>query len=168
MEKSYLDNAATTPLSPLVADAISAALTLYANPSSLHGPGVEAEKQVDAARANVARLLGVSPASLVFTSGGTEANNLAIKGFLARSRQRGRLVTSSIEHPSVLEVFKEFEMQGWEVLRLPVDDRGQVQLKALEEALAQPVQFLSIMAVNNETGAIQPLKEIVGQVRALQ
>ena len=168
MEKSYLDNAATTPLSPLVADAISAALTLYANPSSLHGPGVEAEKQVDAARANVARLLGVSPASLVFTSGGTEANNLAIKGFLARSRQRGRLVTSSIEHPSVLEVFKEFEMQGWEVLRLPVDDRGQVQLKALEEALAQPVQFLSIMAVNNETGAIQPLKEIVGLVRALQ
>jgi cysteine desulfurase len=168
MEKSYLDNAATTPVSPLVADAISAALTLYANPSSLHGPGVEAEKQVDAARANVARLLGVSPASLVFTSGGTEANNLAIKGFLARSRQRGRLVTSSIEHPSVLEVFKEFEMQGWEVLRLPVDDRGQVQLKALEEALAQPVQFLSIMAVNNETGAIQPLKEIVGLVRALQ
>lgn len=168
MEQSYLDNAATTPLSPLVADAISAALTLYANPSSLHGPGVEAEKQVDEARANVARLLGVSPASLVFTSGGTEANNFAIKGFLARSRQRGRLVTSSIEHPSVLEVFKEFEMQGWEVLRLPVDEGGQVQLKALEEALAQPVQLLSIMAVNNETGAIQPLKEIVGLVRALQ
>ncbi|NLY31191.1 MAG: cysteine desulfurase [Firmicutes bacterium] len=168
MKESYLDNAATTPLSPQVREAISAALTLYANPASLHRPGVEAEKQVDAARENVARLLGVSPASLVFTSGGTEANNLAIKGFLARSRQRGRLVTSRVEHPSVLEVFKELESRGYEVLYLPVDDRCQVQLSALEEALAEPVKLVSIMAVNNETGAIQPIKEIVNLVRAKQ
>ena len=168
MEQIYLDNAATTPLSPQVIAAITAAMTLYANPSSLHGLGLEAEKMVDAARENVARLLGVSPASLIFTSGGTEANNLAIKGFLARSRQRGRLVTSAIEHPSVLEVFKDLEQQGWEVLRLPVDAQGKVLLPALEEALAQPVQLVSIMAVNNETGAVQPLREIVSLVRARQ
>lgn len=168
MKESYLDNAATTPLSPTVSEAISAALALYANPASLHRLGVEAEKQVDEARVRVARLLGVSPDSLVFTSGGTEANNLAIKGFLARSQQRGRLVTSSIEHPSVLEVFKELELHGWEVLRLPVDDQCQVQLSALEEALAQPVKLISIMAVNNETGALQPIKEIVDLVRAKQ
>ncbi len=168
MEQIYLDNAATTPLSPQVNAAITAAMTLYANPSSLHGLGLEAEKMVDAARENVARLLGVSPASLIFTSGGTEANNLAIKGFLARSRQRGRLVTSAIEHLSVLEVFKDLEQQGWEVLRLPVDAQGKVLLPALEEALAQPVQLVSIMAVNNETGAVQPLREIVSLIRAMQ
>lgn len=168
MEQVYLDNAATTPLSSQVIGAMTAAMDLYANPSSLHRLGVEAEKMVDAARANVAGLLGVSPASLVFTSGGTEANNLAIKGFLARSRRRGRVVTSSIEHPSVLEVFQDLEQQGWEVLRLPVDAQGKVQIRALEEALAQPVQLVSIMAVNNETGAIQPLKEIVHLIRSRQ
>ena len=168
MEQVYLDNAATTPLHPQVIAAIAAAMTQYANPSSLHSLGVEAEKMVDAARENTARLLGVSPGNLVFTSGGTEANNLAIKGFLARSQWRGRLVTSAIEHPSVLEVFKDLENQGWEVLRLPVDSRGKVRIPALEEALAKPVQLVSIMAVNNETGAVQPLNEIVGLVRSRQ
>ena len=168
MEKVYLDNAATTPLHPGVLAAMTEALSMYANPSSLHALGLEAEKMVEGARAELADLLEVAPENLVFTSGGTEANNLALKGFLARSQRRGLLVTSEIEHPSVLEVFAELKSQGWEVCRLPVDSQGQVQLSALEAALKRPVQLVSLMAVNNETGSIQPLAQAVDLVRARQ
>ena len=115
MKESYLDNAATTPLSPQVREAISAALTLYANPASLHRPGVEAEKQVDAARENVARLLGVSPASLVFTPAG-------LRPIIWPSRvscplpAAGAVGHSGSEHPSVLEFLRELESRGYEVL----------------------------------------------------
>lgn len=168
MNQVYLDNAATTPLLPQVSAAMAESLGQYGNPSSLHGLGVAAEQKVSAARKNVARLLGVSPGNLVFTSGGTEANNLALKGYLSRSQKRRTLVTSSIEHPSVLEVFQSLERLGWEVVYLPVDAQGKVKIAALEEALAEPVQLVSLMAVNNETGAVQPLAAAAAAIRKLQ
>jgi len=140
----------------------------FANPSSLHSLGAEVEKMVNQARVDVAGIMNVKPANLVFTSGGTEANNLAIKGFLARTQRRGRLVTSSIEHPSVLEVFEGLEKDGWEVVRIPVDDQGQLRISALEDALIKPVQLVSIMAVNNETGVIQPIEHIAEVVKSKQ
>lgn len=163
-----MDNAATTPLHPQVIQAVNEAMNAYANPSSLHHLGAEAEKLISTARAEVAGMLGVSPANIIFTSGGTEANNLAIKGALARSSRRGRLITSTIEHPSVLEVFRHLELKGREVCWIPVDSQAGLRLDTLEEALAKPTDLVSIMAVNNETGAIQPLQEIVAMVRAMQ
>lgn len=168
MRQVYLDNAATTPLLPEVIEAVNDAMVHYANPSSLHSLGAGAEKLVRASRAEVAGLLDVKPAEIYFTSGGTEANNLAIKGLLARSGRRGRLITSRIEHPSVLAVFRELEREGWDVQYIPVDDGGSLSLAALEEALAEPVLLVSIMAVNNETGTVQPIKEIVNMVREKQ
>jgi len=168
MRQVYLDNAATTPLHPQVKQAIQGAMAEYANPSSLHSLGAGVEKLLSQARAEVAGLLKVNAANLVFTSGGTEANNMAIKGALARSGRKGRLVTSSIEHPSVMEVYRRLESEGWDVVRIPVDDGGQVQLEALEQALAQPTALVSIMAVNNETGVIQPLEKAMELIRARQ
>lgn len=168
MEQSYLDNAATTPLHPEVITAMTAALNHYGNPSSLHSLGVEATKEIAGAREDVARLLGATPDKIIFTSGGTESNNLAIRGFLSRFRRPGRIVASAIEHPSVAETFGELEGLGWEVIRLPVDSQGKVILSELAAALAKPVELVSIMAVNNETGAIQPLAEAVDLVRSLQ
>ena len=161
MQRAYLDNAATTPLHPQVKQTIAEAMDFYANPSSLHHLGAEVEKLLGRARAQVAGLLHVSPAGIIFTSGGTEANNLAIKGVLARSRRRGRILTSAIEHPSVLEVFRRLELEGWDVRRIPVDSRGRIMLDALEAALKEPAALVSIMAVNNEIGAVQPLDEAV-------
>jgi cysteine desulfurase len=168
MQQVYLDNAATTPLHPEVMAAVNEAMIHFANPSSLHHLGAEAEKMVDRARAEVAGLMNVPPANLVFTSGGTEANNLAIKGVLANSKRRGRLLTSAIEHPSVLEVYRRLAAEGWEVVKIPVDEQGQVLVAALEEALAEPVLLVSIMAVNNETGVIQPLDTLVQIVKERQ
>ncbi|MGI6364284.1 MAG: cysteine desulfurase family protein [Bacillota bacterium] len=168
MQRAYLDNAATTPLHPQVKQTIAEAMDFYANPSSLHHLGAEVEKLLGRARAQVAGLLHVSPAGIIFTSGGTEANNLAIKGVLARSRRRGRILTSAIEHPSVLEVFRRLELEGWDVRRIPVDSRGRIMLDALEAALKEPAALVSIMAVNNEIGAVQPLDEAVTLIRSLQ
>lgn len=168
MEQCYLDNAATTKVHPKVIAAMTAALDQYANPSSLHEPGAAAEQMIVGAREEVARLLAVKPDNLIFTSGGTEANNLAIMGFLAHSPQRGRLVTTAVEHPSVREVFAELANKGRDVVYLPVDRGGQVELAALAAALTEPVQLVSIMTVNNEIGTIQPLAEAVRLIRATQ
>jgi cysteine desulfurase len=168
MQQVYLDNAATTPLHPEVKDAVIEAMDLYANPSSLHRIGADAEKLVTSSRKEVAGLLNVSSGNLVFTSGGTEANNLAIKGLLARTGRKGRIITSAIEHPSVMEVMKSLDGQGWDVVTLPVDGRGRVVISAFEEALTQPTVLVSIMAVNNETGAVQPLEQIAKLVREKQ
>lgn len=168
MQHVYLDNAATTPLHPEVIKALSTAMNQYGNPSSLHELGASAEQLVQHARKEVAGMLGVNPANIVFTSGGTEANNLAVKGFLSRGGRRGRLITSSIEHPSVFEVFRGLEAEGWDVIRIPVDNQGLLSLKALEKALQEPTLLVSIMAVNNETGSVQPIQEVVRLVRAIQ
>lgn len=163
MDQIYLDNAATTPLHPQVRKTIAAALEEYfANPSSLHSLGLAVEEQLDKARSEVADLLAVDSNRIFFTSGGTEANNLAIQG----SNIRGRLLVSAVEHPSVREVFRHLEQQGHDVRWLAVDNRGVVDLNGLEHALDKPVQFVSVMAVNNETGSIQPLEQICRLVRA--
>ena len=167
MRQVYLDNAATTPLYPQVIEAMKTALEQYGNPSSLHHLGAGAEQMLAEARGEIAKLLKVSPGNIIFTSGGTEANNLAIKGTLA-GKNRGILITSSIEHPSVLSVFARLEREGWKVLRLPVYGQGVVLLDKLEAALREPTALVSIMAVNNEIGTVQPLQDIVALVRARQ
>lgn len=167
MEDIYLDNAATTPLHPQATKAMSWAMEEgFANPSSLHRLGVEIEAQLDKAREEVAGLLAVKPEGVFFTSGGTEANNLAIQGAL--NSNRGRLLVSAVEHPSVREVFRQLERRGHQVVWLQVNKKGVVDLEKLEAELNQPVQLVSIMAVNNETGTIQPLKEICPLVRKKQ
>lgn len=165
MQVAYLDNASTTPAHPQVVAAITQTLTKYGNPSSLHHLGVEAEGIISVAREKVAAMLGVAPSRLTFTSGGTEANNLAIKGLLHKGNRRGKIITSAIEHPSVLEVVRSLALEGWDVEYIPVDSRGVIDLGQLEHALNEDVRLVSIMAVNNEIGSVQPLQEISALVR---
>ncbi|AGB41297.1 cysteine desulfurase family protein [Halobacteroides halobius DSM 5150] len=161
MKEVYLDNAATTKVTPKVADKVKQVMTKeYGNPSSLHNKGLAAEKVIKEARENLAHKLQVEAKEIFFTSGGTEANNLAIKGALKTLRNKGnRIITSSIEHPSVLNVFKELE-EEWDVKYLEVDHKGSINLDQLEKLLTADTVLVSIMAVNNETGTIQPLKKI--------
>ncbi|MCK8827209.1 cysteine desulfurase [Natroniella acetigena] len=162
MEEIYLDNAATTKPYPAVVTKIKDALTeAYGNPSSLHGKGLEAEKLIKAARKEIADQLKVKTDEIYFTSGGTEANNLAIKGAVnALHRSGNRIITSSIEHPSVLNIFKRLEKQGYDVKYLSVDQTGVIDLDQLEEYLTNETILVSIMGVNNELGSIQPLAKI--------
>ncbi|MTI96859.1 MAG: cysteine desulfurase [Firmicutes bacterium] len=164
MQKVYLDNAATTFLHPDVIAAMQTVLeTVPGNPSSLHQLGVEAEQVVNKARAQVAKLLAVRPEELYFTSGGTEANNLAIKGVL-HSRS-GQIVTTTIEHPSVREVVRALAARGRNVVTLPVNRQGEPDLALLDAALKEPTALISVMAVNNETGQMLPVEEIAKIVR---
>lgn len=158
----YLDYAATTPPYDEVVDAIAEVMrTYYGNPSSLHRLGVEAERLLLQAKEVVAKTLLVKPNEIIFTSGGTEGNNLAIKGAAYAYRKRGRrLITTQIEHSSVMEPFRQLEREGFEVTYLPVDHTGMVQLDALRAALDEDVILVSVMHVNNEMGRIQPLAEI--------
>ncbi len=163
----YLDNAATTPVHPEVAQAIHHSLVVaYGNPSSLHRKGMEAEGIVKEARSLVAEMLGVSPAEVYFTSGGTEANALAIKG-VARARQRRgkHLITTQIEHSSVLAACRDLEAEGFKVTYLPVDAEGRVDPEEAAAAVTGETILLSVMHVNNEIGTIQPIGEIVEAVR---
>ncbi|MGB9919518.1 MAG: cysteine desulfurase family protein [Moorellales bacterium] len=166
----YLDNSATTPVRPEVRAAVYRALeTVWGNPSSRHRLGLEAEKAVERARTSLARVLAVSPEEIVFTSGGTEANNLALKGLARALRRRGRhLITSAVEHPSVLNVCRQLEAEeGFEVTYLPVDESGLVRPEDVVGALRPDTVLVSIMHVNNEVGAIQPVEEI-GRLLARQ
>jgi len=162
MEEIYLDNAATTKPYPEVVEKMKVALTTtYGNPSSLHRMGIAAEKMIKEARKTIASKLDVSAKEIYFTSGGTESNNLAIKGAINSLKRYGkRLITSSIEHPSVLNVFKRLESKGYDVKYLKVNREGIVDLEELKEYLNDETILVSIMGVNNETGAIQPLAEI--------
>lgn len=162
MSEVYLDNAATTPVHEAVVEKVSQVLRQgYGNPSSLHPKGLEAERLVQSARDTVARVLGVSPAEVVFTSGGTEANNLALLGWAAGvHRERRHAVTTAVEHPSVLEPLALLERSGWEVTRAGVTEQGLVDLAQLQEAVGSATSLVSTMQVNNETGAVQPLEEV--------
>jgi cysteine desulfurase len=163
----YLDNAATTRADPAVVAAMTAVLTEeYGNPSSVHGLGVQAERRIAWARAELAALLGTSPAAVVFTSGGTEANNLALKGAARAYRQRGRhLITTAVEHSSVLEALRSLEAEGFTLTVLPVDGAGRVDPGALRRALRPDTVLVSVMAVNNEVGTVQPVAEVARIVR---
>lgn len=155
----YLDYAATTPISPEVKEVMINHFDTFGNPSSLHHLGVVAEKLIKQARKQVSDALGVNEREIIFTSGGTEANNLAIQG-LTLNRTYARYITSQIEHPSVLGTFEWLEKNGADVVYLPVDEQGRVMLEALKSALSKETVLVSIMAVNNETGTIQPVQEI--------
>ncbi|TVY09630.1 cysteine desulfurase family protein [Paenibacillus cremeus] len=158
----YLDYAATTPMYDEVIDTMTEVMRSYfGNPSSIHKLGVEAELLVRRARETIAASLGCTPGEVRFTSGGTESNNLAIRGAAYRYRSRGnRLITTAVEHASVYETFRQLEQEGFQVTYLPVDSTGVVELDALKQALTEDTTVVSIMFVNNEMGRIQPIAEI--------
>jgi len=163
MEKEiYLDNAATTKALPEVTAAVVDALeNNYANPSSLHSFGLKSEKILKHSRKTIADYLGVRAKEIIFTSGGTESNNLAIRGITEAYKNRGRhLITSPIEHSSVAELFKALEKEGWQVDRVKVDQKGHVDLDHLKSLISEETILVSIMQVNNEMGTIQPLEKI--------
>lgn len=156
----YLDYAATTPPSEAVKLGITHHLEMnYGNPSSLHRLGVQAEKLIKDSRRTLSKALGVSEREILFTSGGTEANNLAIIGTVNKYK-KGRLITTKIEHPSVLNTFEHFEKLGFEVIYLPVNNGGVVELEDFQKALTRDTILVSVMHVNNEIGSIQPIKAI--------
>ena len=162
MREIYLDNAATTRVLPEAAEVMMKVMTEdYGNPSSLHTKGYEAEKYVTDARRAVAASLKVSESEIVFTSGGTESNNAAILcGADARKRSGRHIITTRIEHASVYQPILRLEELGYEVTFLPVDGNGLVSPKDLREALRDDTIFVSVMAVNNEIGAVEPIAEL--------
>ncbi len=158
----YLDYNATTPIDPQVADAMMPYIRhSFGNPSSGHSFGVEVRDGMDRARGEVARLLGCESGGVVFTGGGTEANNHAIKGVAASHGHRGRhVITSAIEHPAVEEVCRYLEGQGFTVTYLPVDRDGLMHPEQVEEAITSETILVTVMHANNEVGTIQPICEI--------
>ena len=159
----YLDNAATTVANNEVLDAYNKAKKLYfANPSSIHIPGQEASRMLEKAREQILSILDVKDDELIFTSGATEANNLAIKGYCLKYQNRGKhIIVSEIEHPSVLECAKQLEQYfGFEVTYLPVTKDGVISVEILQKAIRKDTILVSIMAVNNEIGTINPIHEI--------
>jgi cysteine desulfurase len=163
----YLDHSATTPVDPRVANAMArAVLETFGNASSVHGFGQQARAAVDRARREVAALIGAKQNEIVFTSGGTEANNLAIRGLCEASAAPGRhIITSAIEHPSVSGVCVELEKSGWEITRLPVYANGIVRINDVAEALRPDTILITVMLANNEIGTIQPISQIGSLVR---
>src|SRR5688572_4131121 len=163
----YLDHSATTPVDPRVANAMARSVAEnFGNPSSVHGFGQQARAAVDRARREVAALVNARPNELIFTSGGTEANNLAIRGVCEAATVPGRhIVTSSIEHPSVRGVCAALEREGWEVTRLPVYENGIVRLEDVRDALRPDTVLVTVMLANNEIGTVQPIPEIGALIR---
>lgn len=161
-EPIYLDYNATTPIDPRVVEAMEPYLYgRFGNPSSMHPYGVQARQAVENARSQVAELLACSTTEVVFTSGGSEANNMAIKGVAVAYRERGvHILTSAVEHPSVLEPCRYLQGQGYRVTVLPVDEFGRVDPAGVERALTPDTILVSIMHANNEVGTIQPIREI--------
>ncbi len=167
MRKVYLDHSATTPVDPRVVKAMLPYLSeKFGNASSVHGFGQEARAAADRARRQVAALIGARPNEIIFTSGGTEANNLAIRGVCELAEQHGRhIITSLIEHPSVRGALESLEKRGWIVTRLPVYDDGIIRLEDVRSALRPDTVLVSIMMANNEIGTIQPATEIGALVK---
>ena len=162
MDGIYLDYNATTPIDPAVAEAVLPYMHgLFGNPSSGHSFGLAAREGVDLARRQVAGMLGCSEDDLIFTSGGTEANNHAIKGVVGAYRHRGsHIITSAVEHPAVTEVCRFLEGQGCRTTYLPVDEYGMVDPQQVEDAITPETVLVTIMHANNEVGTIQPIAEI--------
>jgi len=159
MKPIYIDYNATTPIAPEVAEAMLPYLhERFGNPSSSHLYGWETRQAVESARAQVAALLGCLPGELIFTSGGTESNNYALKGVaLARREQGNQIITSAVEHPAVTEVCHWLASQGFRITVLPVDEHGRVDPADLEQAISSDTLLVTVMQANNEVGTIQPL-----------
>jgi cysteine desulfurase len=168
MRQVYLDHSATTPGDPRVVEAMLPYLSeRFGNASSVHAFGQEARAAVERARRQVAAMIGARSNEIVFTSGGTEANNLAIRGISDLAASHGRhIITSTIEHPSVRGVVDELEKRGWEVTRLPAYQEGIVRLDDVRAAIRPDTTLISVMMANNEVGTIQPIAEIGALVRA--
>ena len=159
----YLDNASTTVVNNEVLDAYVQAKRLYfANPSSIHIPGQEANRMLEKAREQILNVLNVKDHELIFTSGATEANNLAIKGYCLKHQNRGKhIITTQIEHPSVLECTKQLQEEfDFEVTYLPVNKNGVVEPETLKKAIRKDTILVSVMAVNNEIGSVNPIHDI--------
>jgi cysteine desulfurase len=162
LERIYVDHAATSPMHPDVITAMVKAMNEYfGNPSSIHSFGREARHQLDLARDGIARSIGAKPNELIFTSGGTEADNLALFGAAKANRQKGRhIITTQIEHQAVLNCCKELEKNGFDVTYLPVNESGRVSVESVQSALRDDTILVSVMYGNNEVGTIQPIAEI--------
>lgn len=158
----YLDNSATTRCFDEVADYVAKIMMLdYGNPSSMHLKGVEAERYIRYAKDTLSRILKVNEKEIVFTSGGTESDNLALIGTaMAYARRGNHLITTKIEHPAILQTMQYLEGQGFEVTYLDVDEVGQVRIEDLQRALRPDTILVSVMHTNNEIGSLMPLQEI--------
>ena len=164
----YLDNSATTPVDPRVVEAMMPYLTeQFGNASSIHYFGQQAKAAVDKARHQVAHLIGARPNELVFTSGGTESNNLAIKG-IVDNVPGAHIITSAIEHSAVKNVCEDLEKQGYRVTYLPVYEDGIVRIEDLKASISDDTVLISIMAANNEIGTLQPIEDIGKAVKELR
>ncbi len=158
----YADYATSTPPAPEVVDEVVRCLReVYASPGSMHRPGREARRVVEGARERVAELIGASPGEVVFTSSGTEANNLAIKGYALANRRRGRhIVTTAVEHYSVLHPLQTLAREGFSVTRVGVDEHGCVRLEELENAVTGETILISVQHVNHEVGTVQEIERV--------
>ena len=167
MKIVYLDNAATTKMSDKVIEEMTKSFSEnYGNPSSVHTFGQRAKSVVERARHIVVQNLKVETTEIVFTSGGAEGNNLVIRGFLKANKDKGKhIITSKIEHSTVLKTFEQLENEGYEISYISVDENGAVDIEELKQELREDTALVSIMFVNNETGVIQPIKEI-GEILA--
>lgn len=160
MKMIYLDHNASTPVDPEVADVMDSTIrSNYGNPSSTHAAGTMARQALETARAQVAQLIGASPDEIFFTSGGTESNNLAIIG-TAFHKGRGHIITSVIEHPSVINPCRHLEKLGFEVSYAGVDRTGQVRVEEIKTYLRAETFLVTVMQANNETGVLQPVEDI--------
>ncbi|MEK4126102.1 cysteine desulfurase family protein [Anoxybacillus sp. FSL W8-0382] len=163
MERIYLDHAATSPVHPQVVEAMVPYMTTYfGNPSSIHSFGRETRRALDEARETIAKTIGAKANEIIFTSGGTEADNLAIIGVAMANREKGRhIITTCVEHHAVLNTCKYLQKQGFDVTYLPVDEHGIISVEQVKSALRDDTVLVSIMFGNNETGVLQPIHDIV-------
>ncbi|MGF2617198.1 cysteine desulfurase [Rossellomorea vietnamensis] len=168
MKTIYLDNAATSPMDPRVIEVMTEAMRgTFGNPSSIHASGRDARHKLDSARMAAAKSIGAGFNEIIFTSGGTEADNLALSGTAHALKEKGRhIITSSIEHHAVLHTCAQLEKEGFEVTYLPVDEQGRVSVADVESALREDTILVSIMYGNNEVGTVQPISEIGELVRS--
>jgi cysteine desulfurase len=162
MKRIYMDHSATTPVAPEVMEAMLPYFSeKFGNASSLHSFGLEAKEALEESREKVAGLLGAKPEEIIFTSGGTESDNLALKGIARKNQKSGKhIITTRVEHPAILECCRRLEKEGFEVTYLPVTNEGLVDIATLESAIRSDTILISVMHANNEVGTIQPLEEI--------
>ncbi|UOY94116.1 cysteine desulfurase [Ectobacillus sp. JY-23] len=167
MERIYLDHAATSPTHPQVVEHMIPYMTeMFGNPSSIHFYGRQARHAVDEARRACASSIGATPNEIIFTSGGTEADNLALLGVARANKTRGNhIITTAIEHHAILNTCKMLEHEGFEITYLPVDETGRVNVQDVQEALTEKTILVSIMYGNNEVGTVQPIEEIGALLR---
>ncbi|MFQ6066194.1 MAG: cysteine desulfurase NifS [bacterium] len=162
MKRIYLDHNSTTPLHPeVLEEMLPYYKEAFGNPSTIYSFGQETRKATDEAREKVANLIGASPEEIIFTSGGTEADNFALKGVAAALEKKGKhIITSSIEHHAVLSTLEYLEKRGYQVSFLPVDEHGWLDPRQVEEAITSQTILISVMHANNEVGTIEPISEI--------